>query len=1281
MPAKTQERVSRGGTLRLGIFAAGTLWLGAAALPAQVTPDQAADLVLNSARKAYNARSYDFAAARFREFLAKYGGHKKAPAARYGLALALLNGPAKDYATAAEQLQPLTGAANFPEHAFVLYYLGLAKRGLGVKELSLARPQDLPQRRAVANQRFDEAARQFEAAVKAFTARVKKPDPKARQLPVDLEWAARARCDQAEMLLRLLKAREAQDTAAPFLTDAVLVKSRYRHLGLYYHGLACFLRKDYPAAGQSLRRLAPFTNTAYALHARYVLARTYHLQGDLARAGEHYAGVLADYAKFKQQAARALKEPDKLKDDPEEKARLQALVKGPVPLHVAKAAFGSAELLYEKGRFADALARFTKFPKEYPGSGMLGDALLRQGFCQVKLGRFADAVKTLQAVADKEPRLADQALLWVGQAQAAAADPSKAQAYEQAMRTALDTFRRAADRAQQLAGADPEARVRRGEILLELAGTQQRLKQFREAAATYGTVLNDKLLPRREEEVLLHQAGALHRAGDFNASDQVCNRFRQTYPKSPLLPAALYHSAENAAAVFQAAEKNPNLPDRARALANLANEVAKRYQEVISKFPRCAHVNHAHYARAIIVYSQGDFTAARKDLLAIAPADRKGDLAPASYLLADCLLHLSAATGKDAPAADRGKSQLKTAAELLTTFSTAHPGAAQTPDALLKLGVCHERLAALGDTPKDRLRARTAARSALEKLIRDFPKHALVPQAVFERAKCLDRSGRKEAAVAELRRFRSDPLRATSVAPLALLELSRLLRDERDPREAARVLDECRKQHEAALLKDPQRSGWVIVLQYQHALALREAGEYPAAVQVLDGLIRQFPNRRETAEAALCRGQCLKEDAQGKLAAAQKKLAGGNRVPQELADARRASEEAYRALQAAVQYLADQANQLKQAHPAWEVRARLLYESAWGYRALAEVEVAEARARIQQDLLKKMLEEARKNPKQKPPAAPPEVPWSAVKHQPSEEKARAQYRALMEDTNLAALPLAARARLELAELLTQREEYQPALKLLQEAIDKKLHPGHTDRFRVHQGLVLAARKDIKAALAVFEAVAKDPASPEAGAAQYQAGECLMARKEYARAAERWTAFRDKKPFQNLPGWTDRALLRLGHAYEYLKDWDKSRQAYEVLLARFEKSPWANRARYGIGFSRQQQKEYARAVRHYRRAAADSSETAARSQFQIGMCRRAQQRSGDAVAAFLLVPLSYDFPEWSAAALCEAARTLAADGQPAQAEKLLRRVLRDYRQSPWAKVARTRLDALKKAGTD
>ena len=85
-----------------------------------------------------------------------------------------------------------------------------------------AKPQEAPQHRAAANGRFDEAAKQFAAAVAAFTGRVKDEVPAdAKDLPVDLEWAARARCDQAEMQLRTAKMKEAQATAAPFVKDDV----------------------------------------------------------------------------------------------------------------------------------------------------------------------------------------------------------------------------------------------------------------------------------------------------------------------------------------------------------------------------------------------------------------------------------------------------------------------------------------------------------------------------------------------------------------------------------------------------------------------------------------------------------------------------------------------------------------------------------------------------------------------------------------------------------------------------------------------------------------------------------------------------------------------------------------------------------------------------------------------------------------------------------------------------------------------------------------------------
>src|SRR6266545_8263034 len=87
------------------VLALGASLLGVAAATAQTTPEQQADLLLNSARKAYNEKNFPFARDRFREFVGKYGGHKQLAQARYGLALALLECPEKDYNAAAEQLQ------------------------------------------------------------------------------------------------------------------------------------------------------------------------------------------------------------------------------------------------------------------------------------------------------------------------------------------------------------------------------------------------------------------------------------------------------------------------------------------------------------------------------------------------------------------------------------------------------------------------------------------------------------------------------------------------------------------------------------------------------------------------------------------------------------------------------------------------------------------------------------------------------------------------------------------------------------------------------------------------------------------------------------------------------------------------------------------------------------------------------------------------------------------------------------------------------------------------
>jgi tetratricopeptide (TPR) repeat protein len=1254
-------------------------------LQAQMPQEQAAQTLLTSARRAYGEKNYAFSRDRFREFLQKYGGHKEAPAARYGLALCLLDGPEKDCQAAVNELQAIAGAKEMPEHPFVLYYLGLARRGLGVKALesALAKPQEAAAHRKTANQRFGEAEQNFAAAIPALAAKVKPAAADAKELPVELEWAARSRCDQAEMQLRLSKPKEARDTAAPFFDDkSPLAKSRYRALGLYYYGFACFLLKEPLQAGKSLNRADLFGDPVFGTHARYLVARIHHQSGENAEAATLYEAAVAEYEKQKQAAREAIKQPDRFKNDPNELTRLTALANGPTPDHIARSTFHLAELLYEGGRFADALARFTAFVKATPQSPLVADAVLRQGFCQVQLKQYAEAIKTLQPLADKEARLADQCLFWIAKAQAGAADPANATAHEQALKTAINTFRTAADRAGQLANQDQLAKKRRAEILLEMADTQQTAKLYRDAASGYQQLLNDKALPERIEELQQRLATALHLAGDYAASDQVCIAFRKEHPKSPLLPAVLFRYAENAYFSAQAAEKNPKLPNRDAELKRLYDESIKRYQEIVEKHPEFAQVPLARYGQAMGHYRKGEIEKAKEILEAIPDGERSGELVIVPYQIADCMLRLiPAKIEDDAISAGKALEQLQTAAELLASFAAAQPNHPASADALLKLGHCQQRLAPLLAQPPERAKALAAARTAYEQLMQRFPKHEAFASAVFERAKVLALAGDVNGSVNELRRFTADPLKATPVAPLAVLRLATLLRVQNQAQQAADVLNQCRQQHESAMRNDPTRAAWVPLLLYHYGVALKEAGKRSEARAIFDQLIQQSPSGPESAEAALRLGQTLKEEGMQKVEQARKKLTTPNAKPDDIANANKLLETGYQDIREAVQFLEKQAARLQTQQPNSEARVRLHYEAAWGHRALAEAEVETARTKLQAELWQKLKEEAaRKTPAglERPIVPPPDVALKQVPLQPAEQKARAQYQAAFTALpDQPDLPLAWEARFELAELLAEREDFEPAIKLLKEALVKELSPELTDKVRLRLAVCLAAKGDFKEALATLQAITANPKSRLIAQARYRAGECHLQLGHPGEAVKHLAVFRDQQPLQNVAGLTDRALLRLGHAYAHLKQWDQSRQAHEQVVNRFGNSPWVHEARYGIGWAWQNQKRYDEAVNAYQQVtAALANELAAKAQLQIGLCRLEQKRHAEAANALLVVPFTYDYPELSAVALCEAARTFAEQKQTEQAARLLRRVLRDHPDSKWAQVAKERLETLK-----
>src|SRR5262249_32831775 len=191
--------------------------------------------------------------------------------------------------------------------------------------------------------------------------------------------------------------------------------------------------------------------------------------------------------------------------------------------------------------------------------------------------------------------------------------------------------------------------------------------------------------------------------------------------------------------------------------------------------------------------------------------------------------------------------------------------------------------------------------------------------------------------------------------------------------------------------------------------------------------------------------------------------------------------------------------------------------------------------------------------------------------------------------------------------LSERGEHDPATKLLQEALDREPKEELTERIKLRLGICLAAKGDTKAALTQLDPIVKNEKSPLRAQGTYRAGECHMQAKNYTEAAKELAKFRDFGPFQNLPGLTDRAMLRLGHALGQLKQWDTSRQAHERVVNGFPQSPWVNEARYGIGWAHQQKGEHDQAVNAYNLVtSAVVTEMGARAQLNIGLCRLAQK---------------------------------------------------------------------------
>lgn len=273
----------------------------------------------------------------------------------------------------------------------------------------------------------------------------------------------------------------------------------------------------------------------------------------------------------------------------------------------------------------------------------------------------------------------------------------------------------------------------------------------------------------------------------------------------------------------------------------------------------------------------------------------------------------------------------------------------------------------------------------------------------------------------------------------------------------------------------------------------------------------------------------------------------------------------------------------------------------------------------------------------------------------------------------------AHALLDLAALEMGRDRHDaamPVLERLNEVLSGAVDVGGEVREQAAYrtgacALKLERHAEVRAALANFHE--RWPDSELVRSAELMCAEAEMKLGRNADAADRLERLVASEPDAET---LEAALLRLGDATVTLQQWSRAERAYRVHLSELPESDLWFRARFGLGWSYENQGRHDEAIEQYREVVArHKGPTAARSQFQIGECLYAKRAFEEAVRELLKVDILYAYPEWSAAALFEAGKCFEELGRVDDAREQYRRVAEHYAESDWAAMSRQRLDAI------
>jgi TolA-binding protein len=1253
--------------LALGVW--GTPAWGAETL----TQGEPAGVVLTTAKGAFNDGNYEAAAERFRGFikLGGGGGRNEQAAARYGLGVCLIEGPAKDYKTAAEMLQVAAQAQGFKDRAYALYYLGVAYRNLDGAAVV---------KRRQGRTGMEAAAKQFGLAAEALAQLAPGNVSADKELPAEWEWVAKARCDQADALLRAGQFKQAATAASAVLEDEKLKRSRYVPQAEYDLGYASFALKDYATAVRSLSMLAPFDQGEIGVHAQYLLARTHHLAGERPEAMVGYEAMINSWQ------ARVNEAQAKLADattPAAEKARLEAFVKGPAPDYAARAMFYWGVVLEEFGKADDAMTKYMEAVRLGPGSAVAGEARIRAARSAVQVRKFKEALEMVTPLT-ADPKYGAEALRYVAKGEYglgtvpvpkgkgdaaimnAVADPA---ALAAGIKQAIATLQKADERAKATSVAAGEQAM----ILMDLGDMQQLDRQYKEAAATYARASS---LGGAEmlEQGLERQAIALQLAGDFAGADKACGKFLSRFPKSDLRAEVSERYAENALLAAEA-DHDPAKASGDGAKRRFSEAVA-RLSRVVTQFPDTTQANLARMGLATVEYQQGHFKEAAELLGKIPESDRVDDLVSVSFMLADCALRALPDKAEDALTSARVAAELEKIITQLEGYAGSRPNDPEAPQALVRIGYAATKLGNLLADPVEKRRTLAKARRAYVAVLQQFPDHPLYPVALLENAKILASFG-GGAAVMELSKFQVPPLDKTAIAPLAMIHLADAQRTRRHPEETIKILTLLKDRHEAELLKDPSRAGWVAAMDYSLGLAYKESGQFEQAAALFQKIAQDFADRPEGTEAVWRLAQCQTDPALAEVERRRRELQAAGR-PQARQEAVAALGGAMKRLRAAAEHMAKGAEELAAKGAESDLPVKMNFDAAWCWRSVGDAEVELARRSLQAEALKKLAEKlAQEEPGRSiAKLRPPEIAIGQIPLQPGEKAAREKFKAVIDDGGES--PLVDEAKLELAEQYAQRDEFGAAVDLLKELSTGDANPELAERVKLRLGTLELARGDAKSAAAVAAELLTSRRNAYQGYARVLATEAAYRQKDWAGAIEQAKPFVEgARGLGRVQGVTDHALLRMADAQGQLGQWKEARATLEMWFKRFNSGPLTPEAKFAYGWVCEHLNDPAKAIAAYAEVGARTGgELGAKANLQVGRLRLQQKQPAEALGSLLTVAYAYDDVELSPAAMCEAASALVQLNRPAEAKKLLERAVKDYPGGAWAATAKRQLAEIK-----